>query len=180
MNSGAAGGTLTIEHVLNDMERPYYYNMLQTVSPDGQKTDSRVIELFKRSGLQNAQLKDIWIKYAGSTDQMSRLQFFTIMRVIALYQRDIKDVDPYLLARNFPYLPQIQGVPMPAIPNVNANPQHMNIAFAPLTDNDLRAYEDMIEKVCKVSSSLKPRSEDSSRLARQRASSCNLSLTRHT
>jgi hypothetical protein len=141
---------LTIEHVLSDIERPYYYNLLATVSSDGQFTDERIIELLRKTSLTNPQLKEIWIKYANNSNRISKLQFFTMMRAVALYQNGTpaEEVDQYLLARNFPYIPKIQGISAPSLPQVqNPNPSHMNVAFAPLREEDQLQYEEVIDRV---------------------------------
>ena len=141
------GSNFTIEQALSDLERPYYYNLFMTVSQDGQFTDGRLVDFLKKSKLPNAQLKDLWFKFAHNSDRVTKLQFLTMMRALALYQNNIMDVDQYLLARNFPYLPNIDGIPKPNLPSVLPNPTHMNVAFAPLTDADLKIYEEVIDNV---------------------------------
>lgn len=151
---GGSTGGLTIEHVLSDIERPYYYNLLATVSGDGQFTDERIIELLRKTGLTNPQLKEIWIKYANNNNRISKLQFFTMMRAVALYQGGVtEEVDQYLLARNFPYIPKISGISAPSLPQVqNPNPSHMNVAFAPIREEDQKQYEEVIDRVDFISS----------------------------
>ena len=140
---------MTIEHVLSNIERPYYYNLFSTVSADGSFTDDRLIELLRKTALSNPQLKELWIKYANNSNRITKLQFFTMMRAVALMQNGVaEDVDQFLLARNFPYLAKISGVQAPAMPMAVApNPNHMNVAFAPIKEEDQRLYEDMIDRV---------------------------------
>lgn len=140
---------MTIEHVLSQYEKPYYMNLFNQVSTDGSFTDERLIEMLKKTQLTNPQLKEIWIKYANNSNKISKLQFFTMMRAVALMQNgQLEDVDNYLLARNFPYLAKINGIQAPSMPTIHQpNPSHMNVAFAPLNEEDQRIYEDMIDRV---------------------------------
>lgn len=140
---------MTIEHLLSAIERPYYTNLFSQVSMDSQYTDDRLIEMLKKTNLSNPQLKEIWIKYANNSNRITKLQFFTMMRAVALMQNGpIEDIDQYLLARNFPYLAKIAGVQTPAMPsNIQPNANHMNVAFAPIKEEDQLFYEDLIDRV---------------------------------
>lgn len=147
--AGPTQSTMTIEHMLSQLEKPYYYNLFSQVSQDGQFTDDRLIEMLKKTGLTNPQLKEIWIKYANNSNRITRLQFFTMMRAVALMQNGhAEDVDQYLLARSFPYLAKINGIQTPAMPTIpNPNPSHMNVAFAAIKEEDQVNYEEMIDRV---------------------------------
>lgn len=166
---------MTIENTLSPIERPYYLNLFASVSSDNQFTDNRLVEMLKKTGLSTSQLREIWIKYTNNTERISKLQFFTMMRAVALMQNgQTEDIDNYLLARNFPYLAKIQGIQAPTMPMVQSpNPSHMNVAFAPLREEDQRDYEMMINRVDKFNRRATPKSRDSFVLQRPSKFSCS-------
>ena len=120
------------------------------MSQDGNLSDTRIVDLFAKSNLPKPTLRDLWNKYAENSASLTKIQFFTYMRAIALCQNriDINEHPSYLLSRHFPFVPQISGFQAPSLPRVeNPNYAHMNSAFPPITENDLRNYENMIAQV---------------------------------
>jgi hypothetical protein len=113
-----------------------------------------LIELLQNSGLDRTLLSEFWKASAPtSSASLTKLEFFKYLRLIAMHQNNIErnKMDQYLMDRDFIYLPQFKGVPLPSNPSMNMLPKGQipkpNIVYPTISQTELLEYENVILNV---------------------------------
>lgn len=146
-------GTVTIEDALNDVERSYYQGLFQYIQNDGQFVYGRSLtDFLLKSELDEDSLAYLWRQCATSqSTRLSRLEFFRIMRGIAMTQNDVEDFDQevFYLAINFPFTPRFKGIPQARSPyndGLGRLPP-LDMLYPEITPRELDMYESFIDQV---------------------------------